>query len=184
MYRRPRETMSPVQIVDPRNSSTSAGFTLVELLVVVAILGILAALAVGVYTSQLDKGRITQMKELAMEVEQGQKDYASRNGRYFSPSDTVYDPSSSTSDEWEELLQFDRENLNPDIRVMTEAGTDGDNCNICKDNYSPDTSKNWYAIQVCRDLDGNTSGGKDCTTDTTVYLDNDLEQPAVLREGK
>lgn len=158
------------------------GFTLVELMVVIVLIAILAGLAIASFSNSVDEGKITQLKRFAKEVEKGQQQYSSRNGRFFTPGTLQYNPGDV---EWEELLEFNHENINPDIRVLTEAGTDGENCTICPDGLAPDTTRNWYAIAVCRDLDGNPTGGaNDCGDDTTVYLDNEREDPFVVNEGQ
>src|SRR5271154_126450 len=59
----------------------SSGFTLVELMVTVAIVTILATIAVASYTSQIQKSRRTEAKSALL-------DLAGREERLFSTSNT------------------------------------------------------------------------------------------------
>lgn len=60
----------------------SSGFTLIELMVVVAIVAILAAIAIPSYSSQMTKSRRADGKALLMEVMQAQHRYFSENLTY------------------------------------------------------------------------------------------------------
>jgi type IV pilus assembly protein PilE len=52
-----------------------AGFSLIELMVAVAIVGILAAIAYPAYTSQMKKGRRSAAESLLMNIAQRQQQY-------------------------------------------------------------------------------------------------------------
>jgi type IV pilus assembly protein PilA len=60
------------------------GFTLVELLVVVVILGILAAIAVPKLSGSQDKAKLAAMKSDVRNAETAEESYFSDNGRYGS----------------------------------------------------------------------------------------------------
>ncbi|HTX25021.1 MAG TPA: type IV pilin protein [Steroidobacteraceae bacterium] len=69
-----------------RRSIRSAGFTLIELMVVVVILAIVIAIAVPTYTSQVQQSRRTEARTAAL-------DLASREEKYFSTANSYsFDP--------------------------------------------------------------------------------------------
>lgn len=68
---------------------TTLGFTLIELMVVVAIIGILAAIAYPSYTSYVQRTRRAEITELMAETAQNLERWYSKYGTYGDPSSTV-----------------------------------------------------------------------------------------------
>ena len=65
-----------------RPATTSAGFTLIELMVTVAIIAILGTLAVAGYTSQVRKSRRTEARTALLDLAARQERYNSTNSSY------------------------------------------------------------------------------------------------------
>jgi len=72
------------------------GFTLTELMVVVAILGILAAIAYPVYTHHLDSGRRAEANTNLEQLRLLEEEYLAVNGVY-GPADGVYNVAAITA---------------------------------------------------------------------------------------
>ncbi len=73
---------SQLRPVRHRAAGRSGGFTLIEVMVVVAILGILAAVAYPAYTSYIQRGYRANAKTTLLEAAQFMERYRSANFRY------------------------------------------------------------------------------------------------------
>lgn len=155
------------------------GFTLVELMIVVAIIGVLAAVAGVAYMKYIKSAKIGKLKQYAMEIANAQEQYKSQNSRYLGEagSPITYDET-ATSPKFKQLLGFDKKGLAAqDITVTTEAGGKDDDCTICGSD-SPDFDTVWYAVEVTQDLN------PDSAKKTTVRLYTGLPSPMLLNEGE
>ncbi|MFB6262578.1 MAG: type IV pilin protein [Bradymonadaceae bacterium] len=155
------------------------GMTLIELMVVVSIIAILAGVAGVAYMRYVKQGEIAQLKQYAMEIEQGEKEYKARNGYYLDIDKAYYTSDTDAREKWEDLLGFEHEKFESlPIEAEVHAGDSTTSCGNCPSGLSPDTSGAWYAIEVRQDLDSSASD------DTTIYLDNNRENPVLLHEGE
>lgn len=69
---------------DVRNRGLHRAFTLVELMIVVVIIGILAAVAIPQFTKATRKARSSEVNAVFAELRQRQEEYHLANGVYFS----------------------------------------------------------------------------------------------------
>lgn len=67
-------------------SKTSSGFTLIELMIAIVIIGVLAAIAVPTYQEYIKKSRRAEAAAVLTEAAQQLEVYYSQNGRYCDTS--------------------------------------------------------------------------------------------------
>lgn len=165
------------------------GMTLVELMIVVAIVGILAAIGGAAFYRQIKTAKVMKLKEYTMDAARGQRDMFSRHGTYY-PIDAISaGPIDNTMDRkvagneayrWARILQFNKE-LPPNVTGYAYGGAADEACGACV-GFTVDTSSAWYAVEFRQDLDG--SGGDNPGDTTRVIITSDLEDPYILNEGQ
>lgn len=142
----------------------SAGFTTIELLIGVAIVGILAALAIPTFKSYVYKSRVNEAVTVLNEIKTRQETYRSRHGRYAEVSGNgewnaaVYTPAAvpgqqavawPSGPEWEELGLTSP--LRVRFRYATVAGLPGTDPPASSSLSDQDF---WFVAQAEGDLDG------------------------------
>jgi prepilin-type N-terminal cleavage/methylation domain-containing protein len=65
-----------------RFSSRQGGFTLIELMIVVTIIGILAGIAVPIYRTYAQQAHLAEAKPYLLEIASKERSYKARNGLY------------------------------------------------------------------------------------------------------
>ena len=139
----------------------SAGFTTIELLVGVAIVGILAAVAIPSFKGYVYRGRVTEAVTVLNEIKTRQEAYRSRFGNYAAVSGNnwgTYTPAAVPGSQpviWPSSPAWEMLGLRSPgyvrFRYATIAGFPGE---AAPASTNLDTATNfWYAAQAEGDLD-------------------------------
>jgi prepilin-type N-terminal cleavage/methylation domain-containing protein len=74
----------------PRRPPRASGFTLIEVMIVIAIVAILAVIGVVAYTRHIKKSRIVEAYDMLGQIQSRQEAYFQGNGSYCNISATLY----------------------------------------------------------------------------------------------
>lgn len=157
------------------------GVSLVELMIVVAIIGILATIGGVAYNRYVNRARIAKLSQINLDLMRGEESFYSRSGGYY-PLGTMPDRlngATAMEDDYKRfanLLEF-RERLDRDTRVEVHAGTGGQMCALPA-GCPQDTARPWFVVIVSRDFNA------DAGDETQVISNNELTAPYVLNEGE
>ena len=139
-------------------TTKSSGFTLVELLVVVAIIGILSAVGTVAYNGYVDGTKQKSTQNLMQQISLAQTEEYSNSGSYYSQATDTCTPSATTSSQIETTLFGGADQIGADLGYnicIASKGT-SDFIITAKENKSSD------ACELTLSRNGNFVKSDDC----------------------
>ena len=156
-----------------RTRLSRRGITLVELMIVVAVIGLLASIAIVSFNQFIERGHMTELEQYAMDLERGQEQYFSRHHEYLDPSPQPYNTDSHGNDdyaEWSQLLEFN-ERVPEQVEIEIDAGH-GDDCEMGIVNSELDDNEPCFSILAQNnELDYDIFAGTD--VEGTIEVESD-----------
>ena len=163
------------------------GMTLVELMIVVAIVGILASIGGVAFLRQVKRAKISKMEAHTMNLANGQEQLRSNHGVYLpappavAPIVATRDSDSDTKRKLGNLLNFKLDDLDPGMTIHLVTGEANITCNqgptgACGSVGTP--TSNWYMVAVEMDMDGKGA------PNTIVVRSSNNKNVNILNEGQ
>ena len=140
------------------NGKSTNGMTLVELLIVIAVAGVLSSVAWPIYQGYLSSSRVSSMLQVMQSVKIYQEDRRVRLGEYV---EGAYDPSNpSVSGGLATTLGWNPADPDPDISILAACATDGSAPECARGSAIEITATHTQGESICRSYNG--SNTSDC----------------------
>jgi len=141
-----------------RSNHQLSGMTLVELLIVIAVAGVLASVAWPIYQGYVSSSRESAMLQVMQSVKIFEEDRRVRLGEYV---EGAYNPSNpSVSGGLATTLGWNPADPDPDISIVAACATDGNAPECARGSAIEITATHSQGESICRAYNGNSAS--DC----------------------